>query len=199
MQGGGGQWPAAEVLTRLVSAARNGNAAAVDELLTVLRPPLVSFFRRRLHDDASDDLTQLALIRICGALDRIDPERADAYITTVARNLLRTAYHARARDHARDGDTELADLAASAMSPQQRAEYEDLARAVHQACLTKLRPGLREVALGLLHGATAADIAEDLRVSPITVRTRLMRVRAILRTELAPYIDDAADVHHSSG
>jgi DNA-directed RNA polymerase specialized sigma24 family protein len=55
-----------------------------------------------------------------------------------------------------------------------------------------MRPGLRGVAEGVLRGDSAADVARSLDISPITVRTRLMRVRAILREELAPYLDGRA-------
>jgi DNA-directed RNA polymerase specialized sigma24 family protein len=60
---------------------------------------------------------------------------------------------------------------------------------VHRACAEKLRPGLREVAVGLLRGDTPVEIASALEVSPVTVRTRLIRVRAILRDELSSYLE----------
>lgn len=82
-----------------------------------------------------------------------------------------------------------ADLVSSAPGVDVRVEYAELVRDMHRACM-RMRPGLREVALGVLRGHSAADIANTLDVSPITVRTRLMRVRAILRTELAPHLDE---------
>jgi RNA polymerase sigma factor (sigma-70 family) len=180
-------WPSADTLSRLVSHARGGEAAAVEKLLAVLRPSLLSFFKRRLSVDTAEDLTQRALVRIGGAVQRIDPERADVYISTVARNLLRTTYRVEARDRSRDGQSDPADLVSSTPAVDWRVEYAELVRAVHRACL-RMRPGLREVAEGVLRGDSAADMARNLDVSPITVRTRLMRVRAILRSELAPYL-----------
>jgi DNA-directed RNA polymerase specialized sigma24 family protein len=44
------------------------------------------------------------------------------------------------------------------------------------------------VVLALLRGQTTAEIAASQGVSPITVRTRLMRARAILRRELPDYL-----------
>ena len=44
-------------------------------------------------------------------------------------------------------------------------------------------------ALGLLDGESTTQIAAKLQISPITVRTRLMRVRAILRRELRAYVE----------
>ena len=185
------RWPSAEILSQLVRCARAGDASAIEELLAVLRPPLLSFFRRRLSADAAEDLVQRALVRIGGAVARIDPERADVYISTVARNLLRTAYRAEARDRSRAGLDDPSHLESNGLPVDTRVEYMELVRAVHRACLT-MRPGLREVAEGILRGESAVDLARQLDVSPITVRTRLMRVRAILREKLAPYLTDSA-------
>ena len=152
---------------------------------------MLSFFKRRLSADSAEDLTQRALVRIGGAVGRIDPERADVYMSTVARNLLRTAYRVEARDRSRKAQSDPSELESSALPVDTRVEYAELVRAVHRACL-RMRPGLREVAEGVARGYSAADIADSLDISPITVRTRLMRVRAILRAELAPYLTERA-------
>ncbi len=182
-------WPPAEVLAELVERARNGLPSDVEALLVAIRPPLLAFFLRRQSGDAAEDLTQLALIRISGAVDRIDPQRADSYLSTVARNLLRTAYRAIARDRSREGATDPADLPTRSLPADRRAEYTDLVRAVHRACLTNLDPGLRDVAVRLLDGDSPADVATALNISPVTVRTRLMRIRRVLRDERAVYVD----------
>ena len=182
-------WPAAEVLTRLVRAAHSGEARALEELLTTIRPGLLAFFRQRSLPDAAEDLAQLASIRISGAIARIDPERADSYISTVARNLLRTHNRMAARTRAREGGDDATEVPADVPGADVRIEYSELVRAVHRTCQEKLPPGLREVAVGFVRGEDTAKIAADLHISPITVRTRLMRVRAVLRQELAPYIE----------
>lgn len=182
-------WPSAEILDRLIRDARDGRSTAVDELLTLLRPPLLAFFRRKSAVDGAEDLAQMALIRIVRAIGRIDPQRADAYISTVARNLLRTAYKATARDRSREGEVDTNDLPAGSVDEQRRIEYRELALAIHRACVEKLGPGLREVAVGVLRGESTVEIATALHISPVTVRTRLMRVRAVLRHELADYLE----------
>jgi RNA polymerase sigma factor (sigma-70 family) len=186
------RWPPADVLSRLVRDAQENHPGAVERLVSALLPAFATFFGRRVGLDA-DDLAQRACIRITGALPRIDPQRADAYISTVARNLLRTAYHVAARNSVRVADTEVNMLPTPAESVEMRLEYEELVKAIHRACLEKLRPGLRDVAVGLLQGDTPAEIAAALRISPVTVRTRLMRVRAALRAELGPYLDRSSD------
>jgi DNA-directed RNA polymerase specialized sigma24 family protein len=70
------------------------------------------------------------------------------------------------------------------------AEYEDLAHAVHDACLRIEQPALRDIALGVLRGYSTSELANEFAISPITVRTRLMRIRTSLRRELAPYLDE---------
>lgn len=78
-------WPEAEVLARLIVDAQSARVGAVDELLAILRPSFVAFFERRLPSDLAEDLAQLSLLRSSGAITRIDPQRADSYIATVAR------------------------------------------------------------------------------------------------------------------
>jgi RNA polymerase sigma-70 factor (ECF subfamily) len=184
-------WPSSDTLSRLVGHAQDGSVTATEELLAVLRPSLMSFFGRRLSADVAEDLSQLALVRIGRAVCRIDPKRADVYVSTVARNLLRTAYRVEARSRHRDGQRDPVDLVSNAPAADMRVEYLELVGAVHRACL-RMRPGLREVAEGVLRGDSAADMARNLDVSPITVRTRLMRVRAILREEVAPYLSGSS-------
>lgn len=185
------RWPAPDRLSELVRRAKT-DSRAVDALLAAIRPALHAFFRQRTDGDVAEDLTQHTLMRVAGAVARIDPERADSYLSAVARNLLRTSYRVRARDRSRTASlTEGVEIAADKVADE-RAEYADLARAVHRACLAIEQPALREIALGVLRGDCAAEIADQLDISPITVRTRLMRVRAVLRQELAAYLEDGA-------
>jgi DNA-directed RNA polymerase specialized sigma24 family protein len=79
-------------------------------------------------------------------------------------------------------------LPAHTPAPDTQLEYEELVLAVHRASLT-LQQDLRAVVIGLLRGDSSAEIATALNISPVTVRTRLMQVRAILRPELAAYLD----------
>src|SRR5437667_11681321 len=134
-----------------------------------------------------DDLATVAMIRVAKESRRIDPERADSYTVTVARNLLRTAYRERARDVRRYLPV-AADLASATLPPDSQAEYEELVLAVHRAVLTKLPHPLRQIVDRVLEDQSPGQIARDLQVSPVTVRTRLMRARWILRRELVAYI-----------
>jgi RNA polymerase sigma-70 factor, ECF subfamily len=186
-------WPAPEVTRTLVADAQSGGAAAVDELLATLRTPLLSFFARRIAYDLAEDLAQVALLRITRALPTIEPERADRFIVTVACNLVRTAYAQRSRDQRRWAPSELIESVTTSTAADRHAEYEELARAVVRISNTVLPPDLRDIILGLLRGETSPEIAARLGLNPVTVRTRLMRARAILRRELGPYLEHADD------
>jgi len=183
------RWPAPDTLRGLVRDAKR-DPHGVDVLLTTIRPALHAFFRKYTDADAAEDLTQLSLVRITGAVARIDPERADSYLSALARNLLRTSYRVRARDRRRRSTlTDAIDVAHDDVADA-GAEYADLAHAVHDACLAIEQPALRDIALGVLRGHSATELANEFDISPITVRTRLMRVRTSLRRQLAPYLDE---------
>ena len=72
-------------------------------------------------------------------------------------------------------------------SPDSQAEYEELVLALHRAVLTKLPHSLRQIVGGVLEDKSPLQIADELHVSPVTVRTRLMRARWILRRELVAF------------
>jgi RNA polymerase sigma-70 factor, ECF subfamily len=193
-------WPESELLTRLVREAHRCTPGAVDDLLTALRPSLLSFFASRIPDDGAEDLAQVTLLRVAGALPRIDPERADAYVATVARNVLRTAYRRLALEHRRRAPAEaLVDVATLREPADVRLEYEELARAVHRVSASVLPPVLAEIVAELLRGETAGTIAVRQGVSPITIRTRLLRARAILRDRLQAYVEVVPAIRAAGG
>ena len=59
--------------------------------------------------------------------------------------------------------------------------------AVHRAVLTKLPRPLQDIMSRVLDDETPSQVADELHVSPVTVRTRLMRARWILRRELVAF------------
>ena len=200
------QWPTPDRIGQLISEAQAGSTASVNALLSALRPGLVGFFARRVSYDAAEDLAQAALLRITRALPTIEPERGDRFILTIACNLVRTAYARSAREQRRWAPEQLADRAEPTAAVDRHAEYKELATAVHRLCYSKLPPALQEVVLGLLRDETPSEIAKFLQINPVTVRTRLMRARTILRRELRPFLypddmgsgdpsDDDPDTH----
>ena len=181
-------WVPSDRLGELVRAAHCGELHSLDTLLAAIRPSLVTFFARRIAPSASEDLAQIALLRIASAVERIDPERADRYVMTVAHNLVRTEFRKRARDARRHLPLELAADIETPVVVELEVEYEELARAIHRVSLETLPRSLRDIVLSLLRGLTPSEIAEQQHLNPITIRTRLLRARALLREELAPYL-----------
>ena len=180
-------WPATEELARLVGNAQQGQAGAIDVLLRALRRPILRLFKQRLPHDDAEDLTQLALVRIAKALPRIEPARADRYIRAVARNLLRTAFRTRALEMRRFTSLVAADSVDTGEDLEALVEYHEILDRILESSRTSLPVPLREVVLGLIDGETASDIAAQQMVNPITVRTRLLRARALLRLYLDSY------------
>jgi RNA polymerase sigma factor (sigma-70 family) len=184
-------WPESTRLASLVREAQRSVPGADESLLAALRPSLLGFFSARLPRELAEDLTQNALIRIAGALPRIDPERADAYLATVARNLLRSAHRRRAVEGRRRIEVDLDAIPIDRESVDARVEREELVRMVHAVIRSELPPALAGTVRAILNGSTPSEIAELQGVSPVTVRTRLMRARAILRVAFRRQLDGA--------
>lgn len=183
------EWLDATELERLVRAAQRDDPSALEALLGALRPALVRFFAKRLTTDRAEDLAQNALGRIARARMRIDPERADAYVTTVALNLLRTESRRRRMELERSSELPGDELEAKTELPDRRAEYEELVRAVHRVIEESMPLPLAEIMRGVMRGDSPSEIADRHGVNPITVRTRLMRARAILRAQLGAFLE----------
>ena len=177
----------AEKLAMLVIAAQRDGDRAIDTLLKAIRSPLAEYFTRHLPADEADDLAQLALIRVARALPRIDADRASAFVATIAQNLLRTAQRRMARDAKRFTSNAVIDKIESALRADEEADQHDLVEAVRRVSVTALPRELREIVLALMRGQSHAEIAAKQGVRQVTVRTRLVRARAILREELRQY------------
>lgn len=171
-------------LARLVNAAQQDETRALDRFLSTVRPALFSYFARRVPNDLADDLTQIALIRIVKALPRIDPTRASGFIGTIGHNVLRTEFRRQVRDARRRAPSLTPDELESDLTADREVEMQDLLNAVMRASTRTLTQELRDVVTALLRGEDRAEIATTQGISQITVRTRLMRARVILREEL---------------
>jgi RNA polymerase sigma factor (sigma-70 family) len=180
---------AAQVAT-LVHDAQSGKAGAIDQLLSTVRPALFGYFRRHLPPDVAEDLAQLALIRIARALPRIDAVRAHAFISRVAQNLLRSAYKRRHREAARHAASIDVDEIESRTVADGEVEWNEIESIVRSAVERVLPRELRETMLALLRGQSHAEIALSQGVSRITVRTRLLRARMLLKMELRLHVSD---------
>jgi RNA polymerase sigma factor (sigma-70 family) len=144
-----------------------------------------------------DDMARLAYV-ICGDQDMAqdaaqaawsiawrklgslrEPDRLRSWLLTVAANEARRMV--RGRNRARVVEIEVADVGTDATDPQGRPEVSDLVAAVR-----RLAPEDRALlALRFVAGFDATEIGRAMSMSPSGVRSRLSRLVARLRTELA--------------
>lgn len=157
----------------MMTAAADGDRAALDPLFTALWPPVVTYSTRFLRDATlAEDVAQDALIKLFGRLEQYDRERdaltwALTFATwecrTARRRLQRRAEIAAAPDASLDGT--------------RFVEERELVRAALEAVDT-LEPRDREVIAAVL-----LDDDELRRsLAPATFRKRLERALGRLRT-----------------
>lgn len=181
-------WPPDDELTRLFGGAQRGEQGGLDALLARLRVSLVAYLARRIPWDDAEDWAEVGLIRIVRALRAVDPERAAPYVVRVARNLVVSACRSRLREARLSARAAVAYRIKPPVAPDLAAEYDDLIGAVHRTLRT-FPPELRDVVLGTLQDLSQFDIAARQHVHPTTIRTRLLRARALLRRALRPYAE----------
>ena len=137
--------------------------------------------------DVAEDLTAETFLKVVRAAVRFDPARgtAKAWILTVARNALGDwRRRARLRQYVALGT--MHDLIYEAPSPEERLLREEEVGRLLDAVAT-LGEADREL-IGLRYGSglDTAEVAQILRISEGSVRTRLWRALGKLREVLAP-------------
>ena len=156
-----------------MSAAADGDRAAVDPLFHALWPIVVGYARRYVGDAAlAEDVAQESLVKLFGQLDRFDRERdALTWALTHATWQCRTARRSRERRGEESSPPELA------IDDRDRLEERELVRAALDTLAT-LPAHDRDV--------IAASLTDDdeLRraLAPATFRKRLERALGRLRT-----------------
>lgn len=173
----------------LVAAVRSGSEAAVRELVRRLNPRLFRVARGIAPSDAeAEEIVQETYLTAFSQIDRFRGEsRFSTWITRIAINA--ALMRARRAHPEEEYDAVNEDDQSRILSfPGQRPELPDTAlgraqiRALLEQAVAELPPDLRLAFL--LHeaeGLSVQDIARDLSLNPVTVRTRLFRARLRLR------------------
>lgn len=184
---------------QLVELTRQGDEAAVREVVRRLNPRLFRLARGIVENDAeAEEVVQETYLI---AFSRIGEFRGDAKLTTwvtrIALNVARMRLRARHPTEEYDSVAEAQDHDASIIafpgsrgqpSPEVehgRAQFRDWVETAVSALPSHLRVVfvLREA-----EGMALADIARDLGVTVMTVKSRLFRARRRLRSRLEAHI-----------
>jgi RNA polymerase sigma-70 factor (ECF subfamily) len=177
----------AEIDQLTLARARRGDSAALGVLVQHYQRPVYALVGRLLFGrsvDRVDDVAQDAFMRVCRGLPRFDPDgpaRLSTWILTIATrtclNHLRDNYREEPRPSPADGS-------AAEDDPEQTAADRERRRRVESA-MRGLPADLRAVlVLRGYHDFDYDEIAQALGIEVGTVKSRLGRARAALRTAL---------------
>ena len=158
------------------------NGAATDAVWRRFATELHRFFRRRVADDTiADDLLQECFLRIHQRLPQLaDPSRAGAWVSTIARNLVRDHYR-----HAKPVASPLTDDIASVDEPVAFDPVEQHLGAWIRARLADLpEHEARAIELADLEGIRQTVAATQLGLSHSGFKSRVQRGRSKLRDAL---------------
>lgn len=169
-------------LPLLVARLRQGDKAALAATFDLLAAPLHAFLRRLGGSSAlADDLLQDTFVQLARHADRLRPDTVlRAWLFTVARNRYRSqrrTSQSRAQ-HLQTGSEPLSST--PPLAPDDSAALVQLGGALEQA-LASLDESSREVLLliGVEH-MEQVHAAQILGLSPVALRKRLSRARALL-------------------
>jgi RNA polymerase sigma-70 factor (ECF subfamily) len=181
----------------LLAAIRRGDAAAFDRVAREYAPRLFRLaYRLTGRREEAEDLVQETLLRTLPALERFEGRaRLSTYLFRALGNLWKNRLRSRKRSRivewlrvgkAGDGENEDARQEVVPVDPapsaEERLEQADRAKRV-RAAVRRLEP-TRRLALLLreVEGLSYEEIAEQTGVPVGTVRSRLARARADLKT-----------------
>ena len=185
----------------LLTAARQGDAAALEALLVRYQPHLYRFGLRMCgNENDAGDVAQESLISMARSLrDFRGDASVSTWLYTIARRFCikkrRRSKFAPAREESLDapGIDAAHRLADPAPSPEQTATNRELQRALTLA-IDGLEPAQREVlVLRDIEGLSAPEVASVLGVSVDAVKSRLHRARVAVRQALAPVLGGPGD------
>lgn len=179
--------PVTDELSSIAARAREGDAAAVAELLARVRPGIVRYCRARLGRrdgsyGSSDDVAQEVCVAVLTSLPRyVDQGRPfAAFVYGIAAHKVADAQRAAFRDRS-DASETLPDRADEAPSPEDRAIAA--AEAAQARALLELLPAAQRelLLLRVVAGLSAEETGAALDMTPGAVRVAQHRALARLR------------------
>jgi RNA polymerase sigma-70 factor (ECF subfamily) len=183
----------------LLAAIQDGNELAFEEIMRRYRNPIINFVFRMLDDyERSTELAQETFVRIYTSASRYQATyNFSTYIYRIASNLAISELRLRKRrklipllSSFTDDRGETIEMDLPDLGPLQDESLIDHERknAVSRA-ITSLPIKYRApVVLRDIEGLSYEDIAEALKLSPGTVKSRINRARNLLKEKLTAYI-----------
>jgi RNA polymerase sigma-70 factor (ECF subfamily) len=185
----------------LLTAARQGDAAALEALLVRYQPHLYRFGLRMCgNEDDAGEVAQESLIAMARSLRDFRGEASvSSWLYAIARSFCikkrRRGKFAPVREKSLDapGIDAARRLADPAPNPEQTATNQELQRALTRA-IDGLEPMQREVlVLRDVEGLSAPEVAKVLGISVDAVKSRLHRARVAVRQAIAPVLGSPSD------
>lgn len=181
----------------LVAAARAGDEAAVRELIRRLNPRLFRVARGIAATDAeAEDVVQEAYLAAFARIGEFEGRaRFSTWITRIAVNAaLMQRRRARPQEEydtvTEDRNPQVVAFPGRDRDPPEAALGRAQLRSVLEAAIADLPPELRlPFLMHEAQGLKLREIAQDLSLNPVTVKTRLFRARRRLRAGLEARLD----------
>ncbi len=182
----------------LLTAWREGNSQAGNDLVGIHFPAISRFFRGKLGDDVEDIIQQTFLACVEGR-DRIEGSSFRSYLFGVATRRLFAHLRSRYQSQGRDMDFSVRSLADLGTTPSEGVARNQRAHLLQSALLQI--PVDAQIALELAYweGLSGSEIAAALQIEEGTVRSRLSRARAHLRKAVTAMGGDPVSLFGSAG
>jgi RNA polymerase sigma-70 factor (ECF subfamily) len=178
----------------LLAAWRAGDRSAGDELIARWFDPVCRFFRSKLGDDVQD-LIQRTFLDCLESRDRLRSSSFRSFLFAIARNRLFDELRREIRQPVDQlGTISIAELRTRPSDRIARSEARDAVVRAMQTLPLDLQITLE---LAYWEELAGAEIAEVLGISEHTVRSRLSRARALLRSRVETDLEALPDLGKS--
>lgn len=160
----------------LIRAIADGDPAAMEELYTRQGPAILKYLVGRLGDEnLAEDVLQDVMLAVWRKAQGFRGESSvRTWMLTIARNRAINAYLRRAPAAAR--------LEAECLDPSQKADSALDHTTLYQALRSLPEEQRETLELVFFHGLSNQEAATVLKIAPGTVKSRLHRAKARLRT-----------------
>ncbi len=181
---------------QLLSAWRDGDDQAGNDLVASHFPAISRFFRGKLGDDV-EDIIQQTFLACVESRDRIEGKSFRGYLFGIATRKLFSHLRATYKTKGKDVDFSVSSLADLGTTPTEGVARNQRA-AMLQSALSQI-PVDAQVTLELAYweGLSGSEIATALDIEEGTVRSRLSRARSRLREVVEAMGGDAMDLFGS--